>query len=42
MRQCFLWKIDDDHYCLILKTERMGDDYVKIPTEEHFRLMIVE
>ena len=39
MSNVFYGKIDDDHYGFDLTPDRMGDNYVEITTEEHFRLI---
>ncbi len=39
MSNVYYGKIDNDHYWFDLTPERMGDDYVEITTEEHFRLI---
>ena len=39
MSNVFYGKIDDDHYGFDLTPARMGDNYVEITTEEHFRLI---
>ena len=39
MSNVYYGKIDDDHYGFDLTPARMGDNYVEITTEEHFRLI---
>lgn len=39
MSNVYYGKIDNDYYWFDLTPERMGDDYVEITTEEHFRLI---
>ena len=39
MSNVFYGKIDNDHYGFDLTPARMGDNYVEITSEEHFKLI---
>ena len=39
MSNVYYGKIDSDHYGFDLTPDRMGDNYVEITSEEHFRLI---